>query len=106
MDGGNGNITGLLERIVAAQEATTAATHANTHAIIELRAGQEALERWLRRIAEGQDALRGEVREVRDGLTGVNGRLDNALRFMGAYRTDHEERIRALEEVVFKPSGT
>ena len=66
----------------------------------------------LQRIADGQDSLRKEMHtelgglrgEMRDGFAQVNGRLDNTLRFLGRYHADHEERIRALEGVVFKPS--
>ena len=77
MDGSNGNIVALLERIAA---------------------GQEGTREELREIRDGQDQLTAEVRQS-------NRRLDNIVAFMGSHHADHEQRLSALEQEVFKKSG-
>ena len=80
MDGGNGKIVSLLERMATTLDA--------------LREGQEELR-------AGQDQLRLEMRH---GFEQVNKRIDNAIDFMGGHHGDHEKRIRVLEErVLGKP---
>jgi len=96
MDGSNGKIIELLERIAL---------------------GQERLNDRVDRIAIGLDETRDELRatrnelkaelkglrgETRDGFQQVNGRLDNMLGFLGRYHGDHEQRITALETTVYK----
>ena len=80
MDGSNAKIIELLERIAGSQEAMQGD------------------------IAE----MRGQIGEVNTQLAGVNQRLDqtnqrfdHALRFMGSYHSDHEQRLQALEAQVF-----
>ena len=69
----------------------------------------------LERIAEDIGEMRSDMREVKVQLVGVNQRLDqtnaridqtnqrfdHALRFMGSYHADHEQRLQALEAQVF-----
>jgi hypothetical protein len=78
MDGSNGKLIELLERIAGNIEETN------------------------RRLDETRAELRSEMR---DGFAGVHTRLDNVIKIAGAHHTDHEERIRALENQVFKKSG-
>lgn len=81
MDGSNGKIVELLERIAAGQDA----------------------------LAAGQEATRSEMQhmrsEMQQGFGQVSSRLDQMVRFLGGYHADHEQRIKALEERVFKQSG-
>ncbi len=67
----------------------------------------------LERIASSVEQLNGRVdtltarvdtlsERVERGFTSVNGRLDHMIMFMGGRHADHEERIQALEELVFK----
>ena len=85
MDGSNGKVIELLERIAG---------------------GLEGVNQRLDATNERLDDTRRELRaEMREGFGGVNARLDNALVFLGRAHSDHEERIRALEERVFTKSS-
>ena len=53
----------------------------------------------LERIAGRLDAMEGKLD---GGLRGVSDRLDEMLKFLGAHHADHEQRIKALEEAVFR----
>jgi hypothetical protein len=78
MDGSNGKIIELLERIATSQEATRDE---------------------VARLGERVDHLEGVVEH---GFDQVNLRLDNMLVFLGRHHGDHEQRITALETHVFK----
>ena len=92
MDGSNGKIVDLLERIAGAQEATN-----------------ERLERTNERLDAGFAQLRHEMKAGFDRVDRrserFEERFDRALRFLGSHHADHEERIKALEDHVFKKSS-
>lgn len=102
MNGGNGNIVGLLERIAGAQEATNDRLDQTNKRLDQAIERIESVERQQQRTNEGIAHLREDVNE---GFRKVDDRFDHVLKFMGARNTDHEERIRALEEQVFKKSS-
>jgi len=81
MDGRN--IVGLLERIAT---------------------GVEKTNERLDRLEQGQARLERGQAQTNERLGRVEGRLDNMLDFMGRRHADHERRIEALEEHVFKKS--
>ncbi len=78
MDSGNGRMTALLEQLVLGQEQNTA----------ELR----------RLRADTQAGFAG----VEQRFSGIEQRLDNIIKIVGSHHADHEQRLRALEEIVFK----
>jgi hypothetical protein len=81
MNGSNGKIVELLERMVAGQE------HTNQRL-------DQAVER-LDRLELGQ-------RRLEAGQKRVERRLDHMLVFMGGKHADHERRLKALEKRVLK----
>jgi hypothetical protein len=95
MNGSNGNIAGLLERIASATELTNERLDAVERQQQRTNERLEAFER-------GQQQMREDMNR---GFQQVNTRFDRALTFMGGHHTDHEQRIKALEEQVFKKSS-
>ena len=82
MDGSNGKMIELLERIA------------------------NGLDQTNQRLDATNQRLDQVVSEMRTGFGAVNARLDNIVDFTGRYFNDHEERIRALEERVFVKSSS
>jgi hypothetical protein len=80
-NGSNGKMIDLLERIAAGIDGTNQRVDGLSQRIDRL------------------------TLETRDGFDRVNGRLDNMLVFLGRHHANHEERIQALEDRVFKKSG-
>ena len=92
MDGSNGKIVELLERIAAGQDGLR-------EELKDLRTETRADSRNLRGEMQG---LRIETRE---GFQKVELRLDHVLKFLGSHHADHEQRIVALENrVLGKPT--
>ncbi len=99
MDGSNGNVVSLLERIVDELKG--------------VREGQSAMQGELVAVHVEQAAMREEMREEMRGVRleigglrrDLTARIDNVIAFMGTHHGDHEERIRALEERVLGKSG-
>ena len=81
MDGSNGKMIELLERIANGQDATN-----------------ERLDATIARL----DVTNVEMRT---GFTAISTRLDNVIAFLGTHHADHEQRLRALEARVFSKSG-
>lgn len=118
MNGGNGKMVELLERIALGVEETN--KRLDTH-IVETQAGFAGVNARLdKHIAETQAGfaavnirLDKHIVETNAGFIGVharqdaaNKRLDNVIEFFGRYFNDHEQRLRALEQHVFAKSGT
>jgi hypothetical protein len=63
----------------------------------------------LEQLVLGQERLNQELRELRTdmniGFEGVNKRIDGVIRIAGGHHGDHEQRISALEDQVFKKSS-
>jgi hypothetical protein len=87
MDGSNGKIVELLERIAAGQDGLREEMQGTRDEIQSLRTETRADSRSLRA-------------EMRDGFNKVDSRLDHMLKFLGGHHADHEERIVALEDRV------
>jgi hypothetical protein len=94
MDGSNGKIVSLLERMANGMDA--------------LRESQEAFRKETRQEIQGlRQEMAGMRVDMRRGFEQVNARMDNMIDFMGRHHADHEDRIRVLEErVLGKPSGS
>ncbi len=85
MDGSNGKIVSLLERL------------AN---------GMDALREETRHDIQGlRQEMQGLRVDMRRGFEQVNARMDNMIDFMGRHHADHEDRIRVLEERVLGKPG-
>jgi len=89
MDGSNGKMIELLERIANGLDQTN-----------------QRLDATNQRLDQTNQRLDQVVSEMRTGFGAVNARLDNIVDFTGRYFNDHEERIRALEERVFVKSSS
>jgi division protein CdvB (Snf7/Vps24/ESCRT-III family) len=87
MDGSNGNVVSLLERIAARLETMDS----------RLETMDSRLETMDARIDRMDARLTSELRGLRHDM---NRRMDNMITFMGSHHGDHEERIRVLEERV------
>jgi hypothetical protein len=82
---GNGKMTKLLEQLVL---------------------GQDRLTEQVAELVIGQERLRTDLKQLRTdmntGFEGVNKRIDGVIRIAGGHHGDHEQRISALEDQVFK----
>ena len=76
MDGSNGKIIELLERIATGQEAT-----------------RDEVERVVQRVERLVQRVEGVEGVEEHGFASVNTRLDNMLGFLGRHHTGHEQRI-------------
>jgi hypothetical protein len=93
---GNGKIVSLLERIAGGLERQQE----------ETRQLREDMNAGFQQVRLEMNAGFQQVRlEMRAGFEQTNGRIDHAITFLGAHHSDHELRIKALEERVFKKSG-
>ena len=81
MNGSNGNVVSLLERIAKGQEDTRDEIKGLRHEIKGLR------------------------QDMDHGFAQVNGRLDNLLVFTGKSHADLAKRVTALERKVFKKTS-
>ena len=100
---GNGKMIELLERIAGGLDGVNERLDATNE---RLDRTNERLDATTQRLSTELVATRTELRaEMREGFASVNARLDNALVFLGRAHGDHENRIRALEDRVFKKSS-
>jgi ABC-type transporter Mla subunit MlaD len=81
MNGANGKMIELLERIANGLDATN------------------------QRLDATNQRLDATNQRLDAGFASINGRLDNVIGFLGAHHADHEQRIQALEARVFAKSG-
>jgi DNA repair ATPase RecN len=91
---GNGTTVALLELI---------ADKLDTLKSIDRRL--ENVENRLENVENRLGNVEHKLDQVVDEQTKTNRRLDNMLVFMGRHHGDHEQRIAALEQEVFKKSG-
>ncbi len=83
MDGSNGNVVSLLERIAERLEA--------------MDERLETMDSRLDKMQEQQARCGSELHGMRQDM---NRRMGNMIAFMGSHHGDHEDRIRVLEERV------
>jgi chromosome segregation ATPase len=109
MNDSNGKVVGLLERIAIGQEQTRDEVKQIRDEVKQLRGEMNELRGEVGGLRGEVSGLRGEVGGLRGEVGGLRGevrqtnvRLDHVIGFMGAHHRDHEQRIRALEDEVFK----
>lgn len=91
---GNGNMLPLLERIADKLEK-----------LDSIDSRLEKVEHKLDAVIDEQARTNARLDDVVAEQAKTNRRLDNMLVFMGGHHADHEQRIAALEQEVFKKSG-
>jgi hypothetical protein len=103
---GNGGMLGVLERMLAEQQQTNSRLDQTNAELKEFRVETTAR---LDQTNASLGSLRTDVNLRLDGtnnrIDAVNDRLDNVIRIVGTHHADHEQRLRALEDSVFKKSG-
>ncbi len=85
MDGSNGNVVSLLERVL--------------EELVKTREEVSGLR------AATREELGGLRADMNRGFAQVNARIDNVLAIAGRHHDDHEERIQVLEQHVLGKSG-
>jgi hypothetical protein len=104
MNGSNGNIAELLERLIA-ENAETRKTVAEGFAQVNKNLVQTNVD--VAQLRGDMNAGFAQLRsDMNKGFAQVNTRVDNALKIAGGRYDDHEQRIVVLEEhVLGKKSG-
>jgi Mg2+ and Co2+ transporter CorA len=102
MDGSNGKIVSLLERIAGAQEATNELLDRTNERLQGVERGVAQL--WQETRA-GFDRVDRRFEQMDRRSERFEERFDRALTFLGGHHADHEQRIKALEDHVFKKSS-
>ena len=103
---GNGGMLSVLERILLEHQRTNAELKQFRE---ETNARLDQTNARLDQTKASLGSLRTDVNLRLDGtnnrIDAVNDRLDNVIRIVGTHHADHEQRLRALEDTVFKKSG-